>query len=83
MPERAYTVQISGVDGSTGPVLAELYDATPELAAGFVAAGAFTRPTTSRDAALLINLAPGNYTVEASARGAGGGFVLVEVYEVP
>ena len=47
------------------------------------ATGAFSVADTSRDAALLATLAPGNYT--AQVRGAPGttGVVLVEVYEVP
>jgi hypothetical protein len=36
----------------------------------------------SRDAVLLLTLAPGNYTAHVSAV-AGGGLALVEVYEIP
>ncbi len=45
-------------------------------------AGAFPLALGSRDAALLLNLGPGNYTVVASATGPGG-VGLVEVYELP
>ena len=162
-------MQVSGVGGATGPVIAELYDATPSasftattprlvnvsvlktiptgslLTAGFViggataktvlvrvigprlalapfgitdampdpklelfsgqtviasndnwggdaqlsavgaAVGAFTvTDATSKDAILVITLAPGNYTVQASPVAATtGGLAIVEVYEVP
>lgn len=164
----AYTIDVSGVGNATGPVIAELYDAsagaavtagTPRLVnvsvlkqidagatltAGFVVGGGaagrtvliraigpalgvapfnvggamadpklelFSGPTAvatndnwggdaqltavansvgafaianaaSRDAVLLVTLAPGNYTAVVSGAG-GGGLALVEVYEVP
>lgn len=53
--------------------------ANPEIAAQMVAAGAFTYGANSRDAAIVIKLAPGNYTVHA---GGGDGVVLTEVYEL-
>jgi hypothetical protein len=163
-----YTVKVSGVNGATGPVIAELYDATPNLTvspntprlvnvsvlkqistgsiltAGFVigggngaaktvliraigptlatafnVGGAMTDPKLelfsgqsviaandnwggnaqltavgnrvgafeiadggSRDAILLLTLAPGSYTAQVSAV-AEGGLALVEVYEIP
>jgi hypothetical protein len=163
-----YTVKVSGVGGATGPVIAELYDATsnlsvsastprlvnvsvlkqiatgsvltagfvigggngaartvliraigPTLATAFNVPGAMTDPKLelfsgqtviaandnwggdaqltaignrvaafkiddggSRDAVLLLTLAPGNYTAQVSAV-AGGGLALVEVYEIP
>jgi hypothetical protein len=45
-------------------------------------AGAFPLALGSRDAALLLNLGPGNYTIVASATGPSG-VGLVEVYELP
>ena len=45
--------------------------------------GAFALPTASKDAALLVALAPGSYTAQVSGVGGTGGVVLVEVYEVP
>jgi len=47
------------------------------------AVGAFALPFSSRDAALVANLAPGNYTVQVIGTGNSAGVVLVEVYEVP
>lgn len=56
---------------------------TTSLASAFSAVGAFTLPTTSKDAALLVTLPPGNYTAQASGVAGSGGSTLVEVYEVP
>lgn len=89
-----YTVQVSGVGGVTGAVIAELYDSTP--ASEFTA----TTPrharggvhecrsvslvdTREQDAALLVVLAPGNYTAQVSGVAGSAGLALVEVYEVP
>lgn len=52
---------------------------TPSLAQAFTAAGAFALPPTSRDSALLLNLAPGDYVAQARADG-GAGEILIEVY---
>ncbi len=54
-----------------------------DLAGGFAAVGAFTLSGTSRDAALLVVLAPGNYTAQISGVNNTTGVALVEVYEVP
>lgn len=45
-------------------------------------AGAFGLDSGSLDAAMLLHLEPGNYTVVASGSGGGTGVALVEVYEV-
>jgi hypothetical protein len=175
LPAGGYTVQVSGVGGTTGTVIAEIYDSTPasqftsltprlvnvsvlkqinagdSLTAGFVIAGsapkqvliravgptlgaapfnlggtmadpkldlfsgqtviatndnwstpvgsnaasaaqlstvfgqvgAFALVSGSKDAALLVTLAPGNYTAQVSGVNSAGGQALVEVYEVP
>jgi hypothetical protein len=44
--------------------------------------GAFELPAGSRDAALLITLAPGAYTVRCDEKDRAAGAVLVEVYDV-
>jgi sugar lactone lactonase YvrE len=55
-----------------------------ELSAVFARVGAFALGVgTSKDAALLVTLSPGNYTVQVSATGQTTGVALVEVYEVP
>jgi hypothetical protein len=55
----------------------------PQLAAVGTGVGAFApRGPATTDAILLLTLAPGNYTAQATG-GSGAGQVLVEVYEVP
>lgn len=57
---------------------------TIDLTAAFVATGAFALPPTSKDAALIATLTPGNYSVEVTpATGTAGGTALLEVYDVP
>jgi uncharacterized protein (DUF1800 family) len=56
--------------------------ATPVTAAHFSSVGAFPLNAGSRDAALLVTLAPGPYTAQVSGIGAGTGVALIEVYEV-
>jgi hypothetical protein len=72
------------VFSSTGAVIAtnDNWSDAPTLAAAAGRVGAFPLSAGSRDAALLLNLSPGSYTVVASATGSGG-VALVEVYEVP
>ncbi|MBL9202273.1 MAG: hypothetical protein JNL39_17310, partial [Opitutaceae bacterium] len=47
------------------------------------AVGAFALAENSRDAALLVTLAPGPYTIQVAGANATAGVALVEVYEVP
>ena len=53
------------------------------IIAAAAAVGAFSLPSGSKDAAMLVTLPPGRYTVQL--RGAGGttGTALLEVYELP
>jgi hypothetical protein len=44
-------------------------------------AGAFPLPRASRDAALLVTLAPGAYTVVVTGTNVGTGIALVEIYD--
>ena len=55
-------------------------EATLRLA--FLAAGAFDLPAGSRDAALLVRLPPGGYTVQATGADGGTGVALVEIYDL-
>jgi hypothetical protein len=60
-----------------------LLDAT-RLTAAFDRVGAFRfLGTESRDAALLLTLEPGSYTLQVSSLTGVPGAVLLEVYEVP
>ena len=57
---------------------------TEALASAFAQVGAFSlNGPGSRDAALLVTLEPGIYTVIASGAGGAAGVALVEVYDVP
>jgi hypothetical protein len=56
---------------------------TAALANAFSTVGAFALPAASRDAVLLVTLAPGSYTAQASGVSSTTGVALVEVYEVP
>jgi len=56
----------------------------PQLSAASAAVAAFAvNDGASRDAMILITLAPGAYTVQASGANNTGGLALVEFYEVP
>lgn len=55
---------------------------TAELQAAISAVGAFELNPGSRDAAVLLSLAPGGYTAQIFADAAGGA-ALVEIYEMP
>jgi hypothetical protein len=57
---------------------------TSALSAGFASVGAFALASGStKDAALLVTLAPGQYSVQVSGADGGGGMVIAEIYEVP
>ncbi len=57
---------------------------TPALTAAVASVGAFAFPSaTSKDAALLVTLAPGLYSVRASGAANTTGVALIEVYEIP
>ena len=54
------------------------------LRAAFASTGAFElRDTTSKDAALVLTLAPGSYTAIVSASSGAAGDALLELYEMP
>jgi uncharacterized protein (DUF1800 family) len=55
--------------------------ATPVTAATFSAVGAFAFGANSRDAALLVTLDPGSYTVQVSGANNSTGVAIVEAYE--
>ncbi len=49
----------------------------------FTAVGAFPLAPGTRDAVLLVSLAPGTYTAQARGVGGTSGVALIEVYDVP
>jgi hypothetical protein len=55
---------------------------TAALQAAFAQTQAFALPTDSRDAAAIVCLPPGGYTVQATGVGDTTGNVLVEVYDL-
>ena len=68
----------------TGPILNnDNWGGSASLSAVFQAVGAFGLPGNSRDAAVVITLPPGNYTVEVTGVANTTGVALIEVYEVP
>lgn len=52
-----------------------------QVAATSAAVGAFPLAAGSKDAALVLQLMPGAYTVQVSGAGSAGGTVLLEVYD--
>ncbi len=56
---------------------------TAVLQAAFDAVSAFPLPTTSKDAAVLVTLAPGAYTAQVSGAGGSTGIAILELYEMP
>jgi Immunoglobulin domain len=52
-------------------------------ASTMASSGAFALPPGSRDAAIVLTLAPGAYTTAARGFGNASGMVLIEVYEAP
>ena len=56
---------------------------TAAVLAAQLAVGAFPLPAGSKDAVLLLTLAPGAYTAHVSGVGAGEGVALVEIYQAP
>ncbi len=60
---------------------------TPATAADLITAanttGAFALPAGSKDSALIVTLAPGQYTAQVSGPTGATGIALVEIYELP
>ncbi|MBL9213179.1 MAG: hypothetical protein JNL92_22140, partial [Opitutaceae bacterium] len=57
--------------------------AAPAAATAGNRVGAFALPANSEDAALLITVAPGAYTVDVRGKGGSEGIALLEIYEIP
>jgi hypothetical protein len=54
-----------------------------EIVTAGAVAGAFQLDDNSADAAMLVTLTPGSYTVQVSGVNNGTGVALVEVYDLP
>ncbi|MBP7372160.1 MAG: hypothetical protein KA923_04950, partial [Opitutaceae bacterium] len=59
------------------------WDGSTDTAALFAAAGMGKLTVGSKDAVLVLTLAPGVYTAQVSGVGATTGVGLVEIYEAP
>ncbi|MCX6954191.1 MAG: DUF1800 domain-containing protein [Verrucomicrobia bacterium] len=57
-------------------------NAAGQLVAAFSQSGAFPFPSGSRDAALLVDLSPGNYSIQVGNAAGAAGVALVEVYDL-
>jgi hypothetical protein len=53
------------------------------LAAASTQVGAFPLVAGSGDSAMIISLAPGNYTAQINPLGSAGGIAIIEIYELP
>lgn len=63
--------------------LAENDDWPAALASAFASAGGFALPAASKDAAVLLPLQPGAYTVVLRSATSAAGEALLEIYEAP
>ncbi len=85
MPDPQLT--LNNISSSPAVVVATNNDwaGDPAIVAAATKVGAFAvSDSASKDAMLLVTLAPGNYTAQVGpASGTAGGTVIVEVYEVP
>ncbi len=78
-------VAIYGAASATTPIASnDNWGGDATVAAATTASGAFALSgATSRDAALLVTLAPGTYTARVSGVGGATGSALLEIYEAP
>jgi hypothetical protein len=69
---------------TSAPLTTAQTSASPaDLSAAFTSTGAFALAHGSKDAALIVVLAPGAYTAVVSGVGGQTGVALVEIYEIP
>jgi hypothetical protein len=69
-------------NGSTPTYSNTIWGGDPVLAAGMALVGAYALPSNSTDAAVMITLAPGNYTVLINGVNGTTGIATVEIYEI-
>ena len=68
--------------GNSDPI-ATSDDWSAYLAPHFTGVGAFAWPAESRDAAIVVTLEPGAYSVVVRGKSNGSGLALIEVYAEP
>ncbi len=61
----------------------ELAENPTAIATAGANVGAFALAAKSEDAAMLITLPPGSYTIEVKGKAGGEGIALLEIYEIP
>jgi hypothetical protein len=78
-------LQLFGPGSESDPIASNGgWGGDPAVSSAAAVVGAFAwSDTTSHDAALLITLPPGPYTVEVTGQSGDTGLVLIEVYEDP
>jgi len=78
-------VAVYGTASSTTPIASnDNWAGDTAVAAASAGSGAFALPNgTTKDAALLVTLAPGTYTARVSGVAGTTGVALLEIYEVP
>jgi len=71
-------------NGTNTPLVSnDNWDATATPAATQASVGAFPLPAGSKDAVLIVTLAPGSYSAQVTGIGGTTGIALVEIYELP
>lgn len=80
VPQTLADPVLSLYDGNV--LRAENDDWTPDQAGAFTQAGAFAWAPGSKDAALVMDLAPGGYTAQVRGKNGQSGVGLIEVYEL-
>jgi hypothetical protein len=73
--------QIAVFNGSTMIASNDNWGSDPQIVAASAQAGAFALTAGSRDAALLVTLQPGSYTVQITGVGNTTGVALIEIYD--
>lgn len=71
------------LQGTTVVAANDNWEQTPRLTAAATAVGAFNFPAQSKDAALVVVLAPGQYSVKVEGVSGASGVSLAEIYELP
>ncbi|HVU35927.1 MAG TPA: immunoglobulin domain-containing protein [Opitutaceae bacterium] len=75
--------QLTLFDANSKPIVSNAgWAGDSTLSATFTKVGAFALPSNSADAALLVTLVPGSYTVQVAGTNGATGVALVEIYEV-
>jgi hypothetical protein len=75
-------LSVTPLGGSEAIATNDDWPDVPETRAAFASAGAFILPSSSKDAAVVLTLQPGAYTVTVSGVGQTTGNALVEIYDL-